>query len=281
MASGNHSNEKVLYVGDSRVPQRGKETLPRDYSAYPGKSETFIPNFLLKEWIVATVFMVGFLLLIINEPAPLGATPANPSNTEFIPMPDWYFLFLYQLLKYPYVSETYVVFGTVILPGLLFGALTLAPFLDRGDERRFYQRPISTALMLLSLAAVVYLTYISWTHYQEELEKRGLKEPSAKEEQKKPEEKKPAKAAALVAADDPAYKNVYQKATCVMCHGTDLKGSVSLLGVGDKYSKDEIMDIIKNGKGSMGAQYDANIAQGLTDADLNSLAEWLSKQKSE
>jgi menaquinol-cytochrome c reductase cytochrome b/c subunit len=284
MAQGNHSNEKVIYVGDSRVPQRTNEFIPRDYSAYPGKSETFIPNFLLKEWIVATVFMVGFLLLIINEPAPLGETPANPANTDFIPMPDWYFLFLYQLLKYPYTAETYVVFGTVILPGLLFGALTLAPFLDRGEERRFYQRPISSLLMGISLAAVVYLTYVSWTHYQDELAKKnpeGVVEEKAGKKEKKP---KKAAAVALVDEDNPANKDVYQKSTCVACHGTDLKGgpaAPTLRGIGSKYSKEDILGIIKNGQGSMGAQYDANIAMGLTDENINALAEWLGKQKSE
>ncbi len=285
MAQGKHSDEKVLYVGDSRVRQhKNSETTPRDYTAYPGKSETFIPNFLLKEWIVATVFMVGFMLLIISKPAPLGETPANPMNTDFIPMPDWYFLFLYQLLKYAYTADAYTVFGTVILPGLLFGALTLAPFLDSGEERRFYKRPIASSLMILSLVAVVYLTYVSWTHYQHELDKKNPGGKAVQEEKKKPEKKK-AKAVALVAEDDPANKNVYQKSTCLMCHGTDLKGMPpgvpTLLGIGDKYSKEEITKIIKEGIGTMTAQYDANIAKGLTDQDLDSLAEWLSKQKSE
>ena len=91
------------------------------------------------------------------------------------------------------------------------------------------------------------------------------------------------KPAVLVAESDPANKNVYQKSTCIMCHGTDLKGTMgpSLLGVGDKHDKDGIMKIIKEGIGSMGAQYDANLSQGLTDADMNALAEWLSKQKAQ
>ena len=87
--------------------------------------------------------------------------------------------------------------------------------------------------------------------------------------------------AKIVLPDDPAYKNVYSKSTCVMCHGTDLKGgsAPALLGVGKNYDKAGIMNIIKNGQGMMSAQYDANISQGLTDADLNAMAEWLSKQK--
>jgi menaquinol-cytochrome c reductase cytochrome b/c subunit len=92
------------------------------------------------------------------------------------------------------------------------------------------------------------------------------------------------KATEIVMADDPAYKNVYSKSTCVMCHGTDLKGgpgAPTLINVGAKYDKEAILGIIKNGIGGMGAQYDANIGKGLTDADLTALADWLGKQKAE
>src|SRR5690606_17050432 len=109
--------------------------------------------------------LVGFLTLTIAEPAPLGY-PADPLNTNFIPMPDWYFLFLYQLLKMPYTSGDYVLLGTIAIPGIAFGAMLLAPWLDRGPERRFYKRPIASSLMIVSLIACTYLTWEAWTHYQ-------------------------------------------------------------------------------------------------------------------
>ena len=92
------------------------------------------------------------------------------------------------------------------------------------------------------------------------------------------------KAVATVIEKDSEGAEIYAKATCVSCHGADLKGMSSagiptLLGVGDKYSKDELVGVIKNGIRGMGAQYDANIAKGLTDDDLDKLAEWLSIQK--
>ena len=275
MASSHNSGEKVVYVGDSRVRQVYHSNTPRDYSAYPGKSEVFIPNFLLKEWMVASVFLVGFLVLILVEPAPLGEI-ANPTDTGFIPMPDWYFLFLYQLLKYPYVANDFVVLGTVVIPGLAFTALTIVPFLDRGEERRFYKRPVATGLMLVSIAAIVFLTNVSWTHYQHELEKKGIKK---EEKVKKPTEKKSAKVA-IVGKSEKGYE-IYQKSTCIGCHGGKLEGVAgpTLIGIGDKHDEAKINDIIKNGIGGMGAQYDNNISQGLTDADLKELAAWLAKQK--
>lgn len=282
--------EKVVYVGDSRVRKGKGFVAPPDYTAYPGKSEAFIPNFLLKEWMVGVVVLVGFLVLTISEPAPLGY-PANPA-ASVIPMPDWYFLFLYQYLKYPYASGDFVVLGTMGIPGIAFGGLLLAPFLDRGKERRFYKRPIASSLMLLSLAAVMYLTNFAWTHYQHELEARGqVPEHIQREEEarEKRERGLPTSNAirqeevAIVEPDDPAME-VYKKATCVSCHAVDLKGSgaPSLRGVGDKHDKEAILTIIKEGyNGKMPAVYDAAISAGLTDQDIDQLAEWLAKQKAE
>lgn len=294
MAHGHKSDEKIVYVGDSRVVDKSKaqKLIPKDYSAYPGRSEAFIPNFLLKEWMVAVVFLVGILVLVMSDPAPLGY-PADPKNTAFIPMPDWYFLFMYQLLKYPYTSDQYVVLGTVVVPGLLFGGLLLAPFLDTGKERRFYKRPIATALMFLSLIACSYLTYTSWAHYKFELADKGI----IPEDIKREEELRAGKGAAgggggakpgaqkvaIVAPTDPGA-DIFKKATCVTCHGGGLAGMPSagvpaLLGVGDKLTKDDILGIIKNGKGNMPTQYKPNLDKGLSDADIDKLAGWLAQQK--
>lgn len=293
MAHGHDPNEKIVYVGDSRVRQRTNHDhrTPRDYSAYPGKSEAFIPNFLLKEWMVAVVFLVGVLVLTMTEPAPLGY-PADPATPGYIPMPDWYFLFLYQFLKYPYASNDFVVVGTIVVPAIMFGGLLLAPFLDTGKERRFYRRPIASSLMLLSVIACGYLTWVSWDHYQHELKEKGIIPEHIKREEEMHAEKAAAgggegkaaapKKSALVAADDPAHE-IYKKSTCIQCHAAELKGKIgpSLVGVGDKMDKAKILDIIKNGTASkaMGPQVDANKAAGLTDADLDKLAEWLAKQK--
>jgi menaquinol-cytochrome c reductase cytochrome b/c subunit len=284
----NNNEEKVHYVGDSRVRVKSERPIPQDYTAYPGKSEAFIPNFLLKEWMVGAVVLVAFMVLVLTEPAPLGYL-ADPLKSDFIPMPDWYFLFMYQLLKYPYTSENFKILGTIIIPTFAFGALMLAPFLDTGKERRFYRRPISSSLMIFSIIAVFYLTIVSWHHYQEELVARGITpETILKEEEvmaskgKPPEAAKPdPKSLAIVAEDDPGA-TIFQKATCVACHGDSLKGGGSvppLRGVGDKHSKEEILDIIKNGKGGMQPQYDANIDAGLTAEDIDTLAGWLALQK--
>lgn len=292
----NDSEEKVVYVGDSRVRKYTKNNVPQDYSAYPGKTEAFVPNFLLKEWMVGAVFMVGYMALIIAHPAPLGY-PADPTNTAFIPMPDWYFLFMYQLLKYPYTSDQFILFGTAILPGLMFGGLMLAPFLDRGKERRFYRRPLASAFMFLSIIATIYLTMVSWHHYQEELALNNIIPQHIKREAElkklAAEGKEPPKAGqeapvtAIVDENNEAFTTIYQKSTCIACHATDLQGTPKanipgLRGVGDIHSKEEIITIMKEGYNTMlPDQWNASIKQGLTEADMEKLADWLSKQKAD
>ncbi|WP_028544277.1 c-type cytochrome [Paenibacillus taiwanensis] len=291
MAHGHSSKEKVVYVGDSRVKKRSYNPEQPDYTAYPGKSEAFIPNFLLKEWMVGVVALVAFLVLTISEPPPLGY-PANPNNTGFVPIPDWYFLFLYQLLKYPYASGSYVVIGTVLIPAVMFGGLVMAPFLDSGKERRFYKRPIASSLMFVSLLAIIYLTKVAWNGYEHELKELNIIPEHIEREEKAREaaaagkptgQAKPGgKEVAIVDKDDPAMAS-FKKATCVACHGADLKGASapSLRGIGDTLSKDEILKIIHEGKndGKMPAMYDTAIGAGLTDQDIDHLAEWLAKQK--
>jgi len=231
-----HKGKGMKFVGDSRVvaPEARKKMLPKDYSEYPGKTEAFWPNFLLKEWMVGAVFLVGFLCLTIAHPAPLERI-ADPTDTGYIPLPDWYFLFLYQLLKYSYASGPYTVIGAMIIPGLTFGGLLLAPFLDRGPERRPLKRPIATSIMLLALAATVFLTWQSVaTHDWKAAEAQG-------------------KIVAKVDINkaDPGYA-VFKSQGCINCHGENLQGGAgapTLIGTGLKPA--QIAQIAQHGRGKM------------------------------
>jgi len=84
---------------------------------------------------------------------------ADPTNTGYVPRPEWYFLFLFELLKY--FPGTLEWVGVVVLPGLFFVFLFLLPLLDRGPRRSPRYRPISTAIAMISVIAVVGLTWRS------------------------------------------------------------------------------------------------------------------------
>ncbi len=261
MSHDNGNNKEIIYVGDSRIRANGPKPAPKDYSEFPGRTEPFFPNFLLKEWMVAVVVLVGFMTLVMAEEPPLGDL-ADPNNTNFIPIPDWYFLFLYQLLKFEWAGGPFIVIGTVVIPGIAFTALLLAPWLDRSKERRPLKRPIATGLMVLTLVAMVVLTWEAWDEYQ----KTVASAPSGGGDGE----------GEIVAAEDPAYTEIYKNQSCVQCHGENLEGvnGPSLLGVGKKLKADEIIDIMDNGRGAM----PPGTFQG-TDEEKKKLAEWLAKQK--
>lgn len=246
----------MKYVGDSRVSINDRmPNIPKDYSEYPGKTEAFYPNYLLKEWMVGAVFLMGYLLLTVAHPAPLERVADPATSAGYIPVPDWYFLFLYQLLKYKYAAGDFVVIGTVVIPGLAFGALLLAPWLDTGKERRPIRRPIATGMMLLAVIATIYLTWESVDQHDWE---------AAAEMGAIPDD---------VAIDTEAagYEIYSAQASCIGCHGDMMGGSAAgptLLET--ERDADEIMDVIVNGLGEM----PGDLFEG-TDEELAILAEYI------
>lgn len=259
-----HRGKGMKFVGDSRVKglEHRMPNVPKDYSEYPGKTEAFWPNFLLKEWMIGAVFLIGYLLLTVAHPSPLEGQ-ADPTDTAYIPLPDWYFLFLYQLLKYEFASGPYNIVGAIIIPGLAFGALALAPFLDRGKERRPSKRPLPTAFMLLAVASIVFLTWQSVAYHDwEAAEAQG----EIKEEVE-------------LDTSAPGYE-VYTNSACINCHGEDMSGAVGPALAGTGLTAEEIAEIAVNGISEGGAQTMPPSWDG-TDEDLQVLAEFIAGLETE
>jgi ubiquinol-cytochrome c reductase cytochrome b subunit len=83
---------------------------------------------------------------------------ANPIDANYIPRPEWYFLSLFQMLKYfPGPLEPV---ATMVIPGLAVGFLALLPFIDRKDARHPFRGPrrVFTAMMAVLGLGVVALT---------------------------------------------------------------------------------------------------------------------------
>jgi menaquinol-cytochrome c reductase cytochrome b/c subunit len=247
-----HRGKGMKFVGDSRIPANRKPNIPKDYSEYPGKTEAFWPNFLLKEWLVGAVFLVGYLILTVAHPSPL-ERQADPTDTGYIPLPDWYFLFLYQLLKYEFASGPYNVIGAIVMPGLAFGALMLVPFLDKGPERRPFKRPLPTAFMLLAFASIIYLTWESVVNHDWDAAKaQGEIREEAQFDTEAEEHK------------------LYMESSCIGCHGNAYEGGLGpSLATTDK-TAEEIADIAKNGIGTMPADQWKG-----SDEELQKLAQFI------
>jgi menaquinol-cytochrome c reductase cytochrome b/c subunit len=253
------NKKQVHYVGDSRVRAERKKLTPPDYSEYPGKTEAFLPDFLLKEWMVGAVFLVGFMTLVMAHEPPLGEI-ADPTNTSFLPVPDWYFLFIYELLKYKWAAGKFVVIGTLGLPGILFTALILAPWLDRSRERQPLKRPVTIGIMALTLIATVVLTWSAEDAHVQQLDSA----PGPTPEHTK-----------VIGQNEKGYE-LYQKNACIKCHGDQLQGvnGPSLLGVGNRRSAEDMIKYMNEGKGTM----PAGMFQGSV-TEQKVLADWLVKQK--
>ena len=83
---------------------------------------------------------------------------ADPGTTSFVPRPDWYFYFLFYLLRIFKWPES-VVLGTVGIPTILLILLLVLPFVDRRRERRLVRRPVAVVAALLVIASMGVLTY--------------------------------------------------------------------------------------------------------------------------
>ena len=119
---------------------------------------TFYPSHLFKEMVVMMfVFVLVSFILALVFPAKLG-DPADPTDSSFVPKPEWYFLAVFQLLKYfPGVFEAIAAVGVPVGSIIL---LMLLPFIDKSPERRPRKRPVAMALMAMILAGIAILTIL-------------------------------------------------------------------------------------------------------------------------
>ena len=117
----------------------------------------FFPYYFFEVTLVVLFTIEAVLVLAVLFPPAVGRE--IDFSAQFSPRPEWYFLFLYQLTKYFPGRWTFV--GAVVLPGLAFSVLLLAPFLDSGKETALRQRKAAAAAGFSLLAAVVALTIVS------------------------------------------------------------------------------------------------------------------------
>ncbi|NQV06829.1 c-type cytochrome [bacterium] len=115
----------------------------------------FWPNALFKDAIVALIVLIALIVLSYFVGAELDER-ANPSDDGFSPKPEWYFLFLFQLLKYFPGSLEFV--GVLVLPSLAIAALFLLPWLDRSEKRHITKRPYVLVFSVFMIVGVVWLS---------------------------------------------------------------------------------------------------------------------------
>jgi menaquinol-cytochrome c reductase cytochrome b/c subunit len=135
-----------------------KEAYLREYSLLKAKGKPFFPYAVAKDSIMACVVLASIIGMSIIFGAELGPK-ADPTTTTYVPRPEWYFFFLFELLRVIKPSEL-VPLATIGVPTVCMILLFLLPFFDRGPERRPERRPIATTFGIFVIAAMAYLTYL-------------------------------------------------------------------------------------------------------------------------
>jgi quinol---cytochrome c reductase cytochrome c subunit, bacillus type len=133
------------------------------------EGKSFFPYAVLHDSIMSllVVAVIIALAVIWHETAdgteagilgPWYTDEADPGTIEFVPRPDWFFYFLFYLLRIFKWPET-VVLGTVGIPTILLILLIGLPFYDRRSERRPSRRPVA---MVAAVLVVISMGVLTW-----------------------------------------------------------------------------------------------------------------------
>ncbi|HEV7918992.1 MAG TPA: c-type cytochrome [Solirubrobacterales bacterium] len=137
---------------------REKEQYLREYAQLKAAGKPFFPYAVAKDSIMACLVLIVIIAMAVVLGAELGPK-ADPTTTSYVPRPEWYFFFLFELLRVIKPPELVFV-ATLGIPNIAIALLILLPFYDRGPERRPERRPIAMAAMFVTIGAMTYLTLL-------------------------------------------------------------------------------------------------------------------------
>ena len=138
--------------------QAQKEAYLREYSILKNEGKPFFPYAVAKDGAMACIVMAVIIFLSLLFGAELGPK-ADPTTTTYVPRPDWYFFFLFEVLRVMRNVPKFTPMATIGVPTICMILLFLLPFYDRSPERRIERRPIALVAGITTIAAMAYLTY--------------------------------------------------------------------------------------------------------------------------
>ena len=248
--------------------------------------EGFYPKQVLMDMAFALLIMVGLGFLAYFHPVGLGPI-ANPADTHFLPRPEWYYLSMFEWLKY--WEGPKVVFAVVVIPGILAALFFLLPFLDRSLERRPWRRPIPVLAVAIVMAGTVFLGVKS--HLDDRHDPTTAAQLAVQDEEEKdytavpfhPYIESPGETGPLALATGPVNplvahgRGIFQAHGCASCHGQVGLGSTvapSLEGVTTKFPETQLIALLHDPTPKMRAGHmpavDASVG------DMSSLLAYLS-----
>ncbi len=140
-----------------------KKKINARYEKELNKGERFWPDSIFKDVVVS----LGIFILLVLLASFVGVAPepkADPSDTSYIPRPEWYFLFLFKFLalygQIPLLGKIEWL-ATVLIPGIAVGVLTLLPFIEKSPDRHYAKRALSISVMTIMVVGIILLTLMS------------------------------------------------------------------------------------------------------------------------
>lgn len=226
------------------------------------KTELFYPRQVLMDLSLTALLILGLGLLCFFVPMQLGP-PANPADAQYIPRPEWYYLPIFQWLKYWHGAAS--VIGVLVIPTVLAAAVVALPFFDRSIERRPWKRPIAMSaygFLVLALVGLGLRSEYVDSHdsgVAQQLAKQTTEEEEYMRKPFEPELSSGSLAAANVTLSDPQAakgKTIFEGQLCNACHGDGGVGTVAgpaLTGIGAKFSSEQIAELFKHPTAKMAA----------------------------
>jgi menaquinol-cytochrome c reductase cytochrome b/c subunit len=135
-----------------------KEEYLREYEVLKKKGKPFFPYAVAKD---SVMFFVVFLVIAVMSIV-LGAEQgpkADPTTTTYTPRPEWYFFFLFELLRV-LKPAALTPLATIGIPTLALVLLLLLPFYDRNKERDPRKRPVATTAGVMVIVSMALLTFL-------------------------------------------------------------------------------------------------------------------------
>ncbi len=157
-------------MASRRVEER-REGFQRYKRDVKERGKPFFPYAMFHDTVMSLVVVAVIIALTCiwkytaggdgTEPGwlgPLYTEKADPATTNFVPRPDWYFFFLFYLLRIFKWPES-VILGTVGIPTIALMLLLALPFIDLRRERRLLRRPVAIVASILVVLSMGVLTY--------------------------------------------------------------------------------------------------------------------------
>lgn len=218
-------------------------------------SEPFYPKQLVMDMGFATLIIVALGITAYAWPIDLGPK-ADPSDTQFLPRPEWYYVPVFQYLKYWHGSTA--LLGILVIPGILGLLLVGLPFFDHSLERRPWKRPISVGIFTAVLLGLAALGIIS---HREDMRNPGVKLQLKKQHEDiaqfmgakfEPELSGGSLMSQNVALANPEAakgKAIFEREACNACHGDDGVGTAAapkLVGISSKFDAAKLEALLHN-----------------------------------